>query len=244
MIRVVICDDAPIVRMGLRMLVAAEDDLDVVAEAAHGVEALEQVRRTRPDVLLLDLEMPRLHGIEVIASVVDQTRVLVLTTFERDDYVHAALRGGASGFLVKDAPPDQVVSAIRAVAAGQAWLSPTVTRTLLSTVAPTLPCGDPRLRDLSTSDIRLLGLLGRGHSNTEIAAELDLTPATVKTYVSRLLGRLGVRDRTQAALLARDAGLTTPGFLSGSGEHRESGPGDTTVTNVRRGRSGRSPRGR
>ncbi|RJQ77849.1 DNA-binding response regulator [Pseudonocardiaceae bacterium YIM PH 21723] len=203
MITVLICDDAPIVRLGLRMLLDAEPDMTVVAEAGDGDEALDLVDLHRPDVLLLDLTMPKLDGLAVIRRAPD-TRILVLSTYEPPENIHAALGGGARGFLVKNSPGDQLLQAIRAVAAGQAWLSPSVTSTLLETVL--MPVKDPRLTGLSERDIALLRLLGRGWSNAEIAAELGLTVNTAKTYVARLLATLEVRDRTQAAILAHEAG--------------------------------------
>lgn len=214
-IRVLICDDAPIVRMGLRMLVDAEPDLTVVGEAGNGAEAVSAAEKLDPDVILLDIHMPTMDGIEAtrrILAASGTTQVLVLTTYDIDEYVYEALRAGARGFLVKDAPPERVVEAIRVVAAGDALLSPSVTRRLLDTVAATLPRNDSSpLTELSTQDARLLRLISQGRTNAEIADELNLTAATVKTYVSRLLTRIGARDRTHAVVLAYEHGLIRPG---------------------------------
>lgn len=214
-IRVLICDDAPIVRMGLRMLVDAEPDLTVVGEAGNGAEAVSAAEKLDPDVILLDIHMPTMDGIEAtrrILAASGTTQVLVLTTYDIDEYVYEALRAGARGFLVKDAPPERVVEAIRVVAAGDALLSPSVTRRLLDTVAATLPRNDSSpLTELSTQDARLLRLISQGRTNAEIADELNLTAATVKTYVSRLLTRISARDRTHAVVLAYEHGLIRPG---------------------------------
>ncbi|MBP2322191.1 DNA-binding NarL/FixJ family response regulator [Kibdelosporangium banguiense] len=209
-ITVVISDDAPIVRMGLRMIVQSEPDLTVLAEASNGAEAVAAVRAEQPDVVLLDIQMPGVNGIEAARQILagtTKTRVLMLTTYDHDDNIHAALSAGASGFLVKDAPPERVVEAIRAIAAGDAMLSPSVTRRLLDRVA--LPTG--RLPDLSEQDSQILQLIAKGHTNSEIATDLRLTPATVKTYVSRLFTKIGARDRTQAVVLAYESGLVRPG---------------------------------
>lgn len=211
MITVLICDDAPIVRMGLRMAVESEPDLTVVGEAADGAEAVAATKQLRPDVVLLDIRMPRMDGIEAARQILAEdtaTRVLMLTTYDHDDNVYAALRAGASGFLVKDAPPEHVIEAIRSIDAGDAVLSPSVTRRLLDSVA--LP-GGVKLPDLSEQDTRLLRLIAKGRTNTEIATDLDLTPATVKTYVSRLFTKINARDRTHAVVLAYESGLARPG---------------------------------
>jgi DNA-binding NarL/FixJ family response regulator len=210
MITVVICDDAPIVRMGLRMVVESEPDLAVVAEAADGAEAVTAVQAEQPDVILLDIQMPGVDGIEAARQILAEgtkTRVLVLTTYDHDDNVHAALSAGASGFLVKDAPPERVIEAIRAIAAGDAMLSPSVTRRLLDRVG--LPKGT--LPKLSEQDTEILKLIAKGRTNNEIAIDMDLTPTTVKTYVSRLFTRIGARDRTHAVVLAYESGLVRPG---------------------------------
>jgi DNA-binding NarL/FixJ family response regulator len=211
MITVLICDDAPIVRMGLRMVVESEPDMTVVAEATNGEEAVQAAQQANPDVILLDIQMPHVDGIEAARRILasdTKTRVLVLTTYDHDDNVYAALRAGASGFLVKDAPPERLLEAIRAIAAGEAMLSPSVTRRLLDSIG--LP-GEAKLPKLSEQDTDLLRLIARGRTNTEIAKDLDLTPATVKTYVSRLFTKIGARDRTHAVVLAYESGLVRPG---------------------------------
>lgn len=211
MITVLICDDAPIVRMGLRMVVASEPDMTVIAEATNGEEAVTAAQQINPDVILLDIQMPGVDGIEAARRILTgetKTRVLVLTTYDHDDNVYAALRAGASGFLVKDAPPERLLEAIRAIAAGEAMLSPSVTRRLLDSIG--LP-GGAKLPTLSEQDSELLRLVARGRTNAEIAKDLDLTPATVKTYVSRLFTKIGARDRTHAVVLAYESGLVRPG---------------------------------
>ncbi|GAB3911788.1 response regulator [Kibdelosporangium lantanae] len=205
MITVLICDDSPIVRMGLRMVVESEPDMTVVDTVGDGQQAIVAVARTRPDVVLLDIQMPGMSGIEVTRRI--DREVLILTTYDHDDNVHAALRAGARGFLVKDAPPERLVDAIRAIAAGQADLSPSVTRRLLETVV--IP--GTSLPKLSEQDVQLLRLIARARTNTEIAHELDLTPSTVKTYVSRLFTRINARDRAHAVVLAYESGFARPG---------------------------------
>ncbi|TCO65082.1 response regulator [Actinocrispum wychmicini] len=205
MITVLICDDSPIARMGLRMIIDSEPDMTVVGAVASGEEAISAARVDRPDVVLLDIQMPGVDGITAARRI--ESRVLILTTFDHDENVHAALRAGVSGFLVKDAPPERVVEAVRAVAEGGALLSPSVTRRLLNTVG--IP--GARLPELSDQDVRLLKLIARARTNSEIARELDLTLATVKTYVSRLFTRINARDRTHAAVLAYESGLARPG---------------------------------
>jgi DNA-binding NarL/FixJ family response regulator len=211
MITVLICDDSAIIRMGLRMVVESEPDLAVVGEAADGAEAVAGVLEVKPDIVLLDIQMPSMNGIEATRRILSGdtgTRVLVLTTYDHDENVYAALGAGASGFLVKDAPPEKVIEAIKAIAAGDAALSPSVTRRLLDSVS--LP-GTVQLPDLSEQDTLLLKLVAQGRTNNEIATDLDLRPATVKTYVSRLFARIGARDRTQAVVLAYESGLIRPG---------------------------------
>jgi len=201
MITVLICDDSPIVRMGLRMVVESEPDMTVVDTVGDGERAIEAVARTRPDVVLLDIQMPGMTGIEVTRRI--DNKVLILTTYDHDDNVHAALRAGACGFLVKDAPPERLVDAIRAIAKGHADLSPSVTRRLLDTVV--IP--GTSLPKLSEQDVQLLRLIARARTNTEIAHELDLTPSTVKTYVSRLFTKINARDRAHAVVLAYESGV-------------------------------------
>lgn len=205
MITVLICDDSPIIQMGLRMIVDSEPDMTVVGTVDNGEDAVTAAQRDRPDVVLLDIQMPGVDGIAAARRI--ESRVLILTTFDHDENVHAALRAGVSGFMVKDAPPERVIEAIRVVAAGDALLSPSVTRRLLDTVG--IPTG--RLPELSDQDVRLLRLIARARTNTEIAGELDLTLATVKTYVSRLFTKINARDRVHAAFLAYESGLARPG---------------------------------
>jgi DNA-binding NarL/FixJ family response regulator len=219
-IRVLVADDQALVRTGFRMILDTEDGIDVVAQAADGVEAVELARRHVPDVVLMDVRMPRLDGIEAAARLVGPgadppvpVRVLMLTTFDLDDYVYAALRNGASGFLLKDTPPEDLVRAIRVVAAGEALLAPTVTRRLIEELSqvPARPAPPPGLATLTDREREVLGLVARGLSNGEIAAELILGETTVKTHVGRILTKLGLRDRVQAVVLAYESGLITPG---------------------------------
>jgi DNA-binding NarL/FixJ family response regulator len=217
-IRVLLVDDQAMVRAGFRMILEAEPDLTVVGEAGDGLEALEVVPRARPDVVLMDIRMPRMDGIEatarLLASRDDTPRVLVLTTFDADDYVHAALRAGASGFLLKDAPPEQLIDAIHVVAAGDALLAPSVTRRLLEEFARrpgTTPAEPPGLKLLTDREREVLVLVARGLSNAEIADHLVLGEATVKTHLGRVLTKLDLRDRVQAVVLAYESGLVVPG---------------------------------
>ncbi len=218
MIRVVIADDQPLVRTGVRVLIETEDDLELVGEAADGRQALDLVRRTRPDVALLDVRMPAMTGIEALRVIaadpaLQVTKVVVLTTFELDEYVFDALSAGASGFLVKDAEPAEMVHAIRVVAAGQALLSPSVTRLVLQRfTARTAPAGPhPQLRALTERERQIAGLVGQGLSNQEIAAQLVVSPETVRTHVSRAMTKLHARDRTQLAVFALQSGLADQG---------------------------------
>ncbi|MDD9370104.1 MAG: response regulator transcription factor [Acidimicrobiales bacterium] len=213
-------DDQELVRTGFRMILQTEDDIEVVGQAADGREAVELARRHIPDVVLMDVRMPHLDGIEATGRLVGPqasppvaSRVLMLTTFDMDEYVYAALRNGASGFLLKDTPAEDLVRAIRIVAAGDALLAPSVTRRLIEdlarTVAPLAP--PPALATLTDREREVLGLVARGLSNGEIAAELVLGETTVKTHVGRVLMKLGLRDRVQAVVLAYESGLITPG---------------------------------
>ncbi len=216
-------DDQAMVRVGFRMILESEADLTVVGEAADGHAAVELADRCRPDVILMDVRMPKLDGIEATAQILaahrrndaDGPRVLVLTTFDLDDYVHAALRAGASGFLLKDAPAEQLIEAIRVVAAGDAVLAPSVTRLLIDEVARR-PAVDPAtvapgLADLTDREREVLRLIARGRSNAEIAEDLYLGEATVKTHVGRILTKLDLRDRVQAVVVAYESGVVTPG---------------------------------
>ena len=215
MIRVGIADDQPLVRTGLRTLLAATADLEVVGEAADGNAAVDLVRALRPDVVLMDIRMPVLDGIAATRRIVaDQdlrdSRIIMLTTFEIDEYIVDALRAGASGFLLKDATPEDIINAIRVVAAGEALLAPSVTRRLLSSLT-SLPQMSPetsqRLADLTAREREVLAQVGRGLSNDEVAEVLVISPATVKTHVSRILAKLGARDRSQLVVVAFEAGL-------------------------------------
>jgi DNA-binding NarL/FixJ family response regulator len=211
-IRVVIADDQPLVRSGLTMILEGEADIDVVGEAADGAAALDLVAATSPEVLLLDVQMPRMDGLAVVEKVAAldvMTRVLMLTTFDLDEYVYRAMRAGASGFLLKDMPGEDIVSAIRKAADGvDALLAPTVTRRLIDrfTTEELRPVG-PALDRLTPREVDVLRLVGRGRSNAEIAGELFIGETTVKTHVGRVLMKLGLRDRVQAAILANEAGL-------------------------------------
>jgi DNA-binding NarL/FixJ family response regulator len=216
-IRVLLCDDQALVRSGFRMILEAREDIEVVGEAQDGAQALELARRRRPDVILMDVRMPRLDGVEATRRLVEagsETRVLILTTFDLDEYVYEALRAGASGFLLKDVEPAQLVEAIRVVARGEALLAPTVTRRLLDRFAQTLPAAPgeapPELSSLTERELEVLGLLASGLSNAELAERLFLSETTVKTHVSSILRKLGLRDRVQAVVVAYQAGLAPP----------------------------------
>ncbi|MER7282881.1 response regulator transcription factor [Dactylosporangium sp. NPDC000244] len=216
MIRVVVADDEAMIRAGLRMLLDHQPDIEVVGEAADGPAARAEVRRSAPDVVLLDVRMPKGDGIEAARHILAESaaRVIILTTFDEDEAVRAALRAGVSGFLLKVAPPEQLVHAVRTVAAGQALLDPAVTLRVIESYAGA-PVADPRaaarLAELTEREADVLRLVARGQSNAEIAATLFLGEATVKTYVSRMLTKLGLRDRVQAVAFAYESGLIRPG---------------------------------
>jgi DNA-binding NarL/FixJ family response regulator len=222
MTSVLLADDQGLVRAGFRALLDAEPDIDVVAEAADGAEAVDLTRRARPDVVLMDIRMPRMDGLEAtrhIAAIpgLDGTRVLVLTTFELDEYVFGALRAGASGFLLKDIDPPDLLRAVRVVAAGEALLAPQLTRRLIEAfieqeraARPPVTEGD-QLEELTAREREVLALVGRGLSNTEIADELVLSPLTAKTHVARLFSKLDARDRAQLVVVAYETGLVVPG---------------------------------
>jgi DNA-binding NarL/FixJ family response regulator len=203
------------VRAGFRMILEAETDMDVAGEAADGEEAVFEAKRLRPDVVLMDIRMPNLDGIEATRRVRDATdaRVLVLTTFDLDEYVYGALRAGASGFLLKDAPPEQLVDAIRIVAAGDALLAPSVTRRVIEEFARRPSPGPPpaNLAELTPRELEVLRLVARGLSNAEVARELVVSDTTVKTHVAHVLQKLGLRDRIQAVVLAYESGVVEPG---------------------------------
>ena len=213
MIKVVIADDQPLVRSGFKMILEAQGDIAVVAEAGDGLSALAVCEAYNPDVVLMDIRMPKLDGLEATRRLRD-SRVLILTTFSLDEYVVEALRVGASGFLLKDATPEELVRAVRAVAAGDAALAPAVTRTVLElarlrTLVP--PRTHEALAQLSARELEVLKLLSRGLSNSELASELFVSEPTIKTHVSHLLSKLGLRDRVQAVVMAYELGIIEPG---------------------------------
>ena len=219
-IRVLLVDDQALVRTGFRMIINTEPDLQVIGEAPDGRQAITQTHRLHPDVVLMDIRMPELDGVEATRQlagpgVAHPTKVIILTTFDLDEYVIEALRAGASGFLLKDASATTLVEAIRVVARGEALLAPTVTRRLLDRFAPRLPAVDPlvthNLATLTERELEILKLIARGLSNQEIATRLFLAETTVKTHVSNLLAKLQLRDRIQAVVLAYDTGIVPPG---------------------------------
>ena len=222
-IQILIVDDQALLRAGFRMILAEEEDLEIVGEAEDGERAIEAVARLGPDVVLMDIRMPGLDGLAATRRLVgDQIgdaadarpRVIILTTFDLDEYVYEALRAGASGFLLKDTPPDQLIAAIRVVAGGDAMIAPSVTRRLIAEFAarPSRPAPPTAaLADLTPRELEVLRLVARGKSNAEIAAELVVSGTTVKSHVARILMKLGVRDRVQAVVLAYESGLAEPG---------------------------------
>ncbi|GGP39037.1 DNA-binding response regulator [Saccharothrix coeruleofusca] len=215
-IQVLLVDDQELMRMGFRMVLDAQEDISVVGEAGDGLDAVHMAERLRPDVVLMDVRMPVLDGVEATKRITEAGtgKVLVMTTFDMDEYALSALRNGASGFLLKDTPPGDLVSALRAVASGDAVVSPSVTKRLLSRF---LGDGGGELRDASVLDVltererEVLVLIAKGLSNTEIARKLFLSEATVKTHVGRILAKLELRDRVQAVVLAYETGLVRPG---------------------------------
>ncbi len=215
-IRVLLADDQNLVRGGFRMILGAEPEVDVVGEAADGAEAVALARDLRPDVVLMDVRMPNVDGIEATRRIVDgaeeSPRVLVLTTFDLDEYVYEALRAGASGFLLKDAPEEQLVAGIRIVAAGGSLFAPAVTRRLIERFAATSSRKPPpAFDDLTARELEVLRLVARGLSNAEIARELVVSEHTVKTHVAHILGKLDLRDRVQAVVLAYESGIVRAG---------------------------------
>ena len=220
MIRILIADDQALVRAGFKMILDAEDDLNIVGEAVDGQQAVDMARRLKPDVVLMDIRMPELDGIEATRRVVtaadddSPVRVLMLTTFDLNEYVYEALRAGASGFLLKDVPPERLAAGIRVVAGGEALLAPSITKRLIqefAAVAPAMPEPPRGMDELTARELEVFRCVARGLSNAEIAAELVVSETTVKTHVARLLMKLGLRDRVQAVVLAYESGLVTPG---------------------------------
>ena len=211
-IRVVLADDQPLVRAGFRLILEAEDDFDIVGEAGDGAEAVAAAQRLQPQVVLMDVQMPKLDGLEATRRIAKdpntRTRVLILTTFERDDYVFEALRAGASGFMLKNAAPEDLVRAVRIVAAGEALLAPSITRRVIEDYAQrSPPVKNAGLERLTERELEVLRLLATGKSNAELAQQLYLSEGTVKTHVSHLLGKLGLRDRVQAVVFAYEHGV-------------------------------------
>ena len=215
-IKIVIADDQELVRTGFRKILESEPDIDVVGEARDGFEAVEQALQRRPDVVLMDIRMPKLDGLEASRRLAGKARVLILTTFDLNEYVYEALRAGASGFLLKDAPADDLIRGIRVVAGGDALLSPSITRRLIAEFARRpVPSDRPiGLDDLTARELEVLKLVARGLSNAEIASDLYVGEATVKTHVGRVLQKLDLRDRVQAVVLAYESGLVQPGVAS------------------------------
>jgi DNA-binding NarL/FixJ family response regulator len=218
-VRVGIADDQPLIRTGLRAMIEHAEDLELIGEAEDGDQAIELARRRRPDVILMDIRMPRRDGIEATRRItadddLGDVRVLILTTFDLDEYVYAAIKAGASGFVLKDAPPEEVIDAIRVVARGDALLAPSITRRLIEDLAAR-PDPDrappPELGALTDREREVLALVGRGRSNAEIAEQLFMSPATAKTHVSHVMTKLDARDRAQLVVLAYESGLVSPG---------------------------------
>jgi DNA-binding NarL/FixJ family response regulator len=223
-IRVLLVDDQALIRAGFRMILDAEADMEVVGECADGTQAVDSVKRLSPDVVLMDIRMPEMDGIEATRLIAGPDgdgdgvpRVLMLTTFDLDEYVYDALRAGASGFLLKDVPAEQLVEGIRVIAEGDALLAPSVTRRLIhefSHGARTQQSAPAELEDLTPRELEVFQLIARGMSNAEIATELVVSETTVKTHVARVLMKLGVRDRVQAVVLAYESGVVAPGATS------------------------------
>ncbi|HTA15066.1 MAG TPA: response regulator transcription factor [Solirubrobacteraceae bacterium] len=221
-IGILIADDQALVRAGFRMILEAEQDLRVLAEAKDGEEAVQAARRSQPEIVLMDIRMPKMDGLEatrrIIAASRQPPRVLMLTTFDLDEYVFDALHAGASGFLLKDVPPEQLVAGIRVVAEGDSLLSPSVTRRLIESFVrtrPRTPEPPPGLGELTARELEILGLIARGLSNAEIAEQLIVSATTVKTHVARVLSKLDLRDRVQAVVLAYEAGIVVPSHHRG-----------------------------
>ncbi|MGP5716331.1 MULTISPECIES: response regulator [Brachybacterium] len=219
-LRIALVDDQPLVRAGFAMVIDSQDDLEVVAQASDGAAAVEELRARTVDVVLMDVRMPRMDGIEATSRILAQSpegrapKIIVLTTFDLDEYVVSAIRAGASGFLLKDAQPEDLLGAIRTVHSGDAVIAPSATRRLLARV---IAAPEPQEKDTSVLDVltererEVLALMGRGYSNQEIGAELFVAEATVKTHVGRVLSKLGARDRVQAVIVSFETGLVSPG---------------------------------
>jgi DNA-binding NarL/FixJ family response regulator len=230
-IRILLADDQELMRMGFRMVIDSQPDLSIVGEAVNGQEAVAAAAELSPDVVLMDVRMPELDGIEATSRIVradDRVRIIILTTFDLDEYTYAALRAGASGFLLKDAPPDDLLSAIRAVASGDAVIAPSVTRRLLSAFVQHLPepdmpepAGHADLERLTPREREVLLEVARSHSNAEIAEHLVLSEATVKTHVGRILAKLSLRDRVQIVVFAYENGLVRPAIDVGPAGDRQ-----------------------
>jgi DNA-binding NarL/FixJ family response regulator len=218
-IGVLLADDQAMLRAGFRMILESDPDISVVGEAANGEQAVASTRRLRPDVVLMDIQMPEVDGLHATRQITDdgtlRSRVVILTTFERDEYVFEALQAGASGFLLKNAPPEELLRAVRVVAAGDALLAPSVTRRIIEQFARRAvdPQLGAQLESLTQREREVLTMLARGRSNAELAAELFVSEGTIKTHVSNLLAKLGLRDRVQAVVLAYESGLVTPGAV-------------------------------
>ena len=219
-IRVLIVDDQALVRAGFRMILESETAIEIVGEASDGLEALEAVREHAPDVVLMDIRMPNLDGLEATRRIVGDgssgPRVLMLTTFDLDEYVYEALRAGASGFLLKDTPPEQLVAAIEVIASGDALLSPTITKRVIEEFirrppSAIAPAPAPKVAELTARELEVLGFMARGLSNAEIARDLFVSETTVKTHVARILMKLDLRDRVQAVVFAYETGIVQPG---------------------------------
>ncbi|MET9788849.1 response regulator transcription factor [Streptomyces canus] len=221
MIRVLLADDQRLVRAGFRSILADEDDIEVVGEAADGRAAVSACHELRPDVVLMDIRMPGMDGLDASRAIAGDERlasvkVVILTTFDLDDYVYGALRAGATGFLVKDTEPEELLQAVRVAARGDALISPSVTRRLIAEFAGRVkgPQPDPRLGALTEREREVMQLVAAGLTNDEIAARLVLAPSTAKTHVSRIMSKLGARDRSQVVVLAYESGLVSPGWLA------------------------------
>jgi DNA-binding NarL/FixJ family response regulator len=221
MIRVLLADDQRLVRAGFRSILEDEDDIEVVGEAGDGETAVSACRELRPDVVLMDIRMPGMDGLEASRVIAGDERLasvkmVILTTFDLDDYVYGALRAGATGFLVKDTEPEELVQAVRVAARGDALISPSVTRRLIAEFAGRVkgPESDPRLDALTDREREVMQLVAAGRTNGEIAARLVVTPSTAKTHVSRIMSKLGARDRSQVVVLAYESGMVSPGWLA------------------------------